>query len=204
MTVETPEPGFVHHFTPWLLLKSKLLSTVLGLDIELESREFTVGPFSLDLIGKELSTGSTVIIENQYGPTDHTHLGQVLTYAGGTHPTTVVWIAEQFARNIGPGSSGSTGTRSSQQQRVPHRSTPTRSKDCACGRLAVSRQLDAGHAAAAANCHRIRWWDPGRHAEPQSHASMTQSRGKAEPVDDIALFLFSAAHQPAHCGTCHE
>jgi hypothetical protein len=37
-----------------------------------------------------------VIIENQYGPIDHGHLGQILTYAGGTKPTTVVWVAEEF------------------------------------------------------------------------------------------------------------
>ena len=43
----------------------------VGIDIELENREFQVGPFSLDLIGKEVSTGSTVIIENQYGSTNH-------------------------------------------------------------------------------------------------------------------------------------
>src|SRR5205823_812664 len=37
-----------------------------------------------------------VIIENQFGATDHRHLGQLLTYAGGTEPTTVVWVAESF------------------------------------------------------------------------------------------------------------
>jgi hypothetical protein len=89
-------PTEPHHFTPWLLANSEQLSKVLGLDVELEDREVQVGQFSLDLIGKELSTGSTVIIENQYGATDHGHLGQILTYAGGTRPTTIVWIAEQF------------------------------------------------------------------------------------------------------------
>jgi hypothetical protein len=37
-----------------------------------------------------------VIIENQYGWTDHLHLGQIMTYAGGTKPSTIVWVAEQF------------------------------------------------------------------------------------------------------------
>jgi len=59
-------------------------------------RAFRVGKFSLDIIGREVATGSAVIIENQYGPTDHGHLGQILTYAGGTKPTTVVWVAEEF------------------------------------------------------------------------------------------------------------
>ena len=94
--VATVWPTEAHHFTPWLLENGDLLSEVLGMDIELESREYKVGKFSLDIIGREVATGSPVIIENQYGPTDHSHLGQILTYAGGTKPTTVVWVAEEF------------------------------------------------------------------------------------------------------------
>ncbi|MFS8096738.1 DUF4268 domain-containing protein [Lentzea alba] len=89
-------PTEAHHFTPWLLTNADLLSEVLGLDVELESREYKVGKFSLDIIGRELTTGTPVIVENQYGPTDHRHLGQILTYAGGTKPTMIVWIAEHF------------------------------------------------------------------------------------------------------------
>jgi hypothetical protein len=89
-------PTEAHHFTPWLLQNAELLSKVLGLDVELESREYKVGKFSLDIIGREVATGAPVIIENQYGWTDHLHLGQILTYAGGTKPSTIVWVAEQF------------------------------------------------------------------------------------------------------------
>jgi len=89
-------PTEAHHFTPWLLQNGDLLSEVLGIDVELESREYKVGKFSLDIMGREVATGSPVIIENQYGPTDHNHLGQILTYAGGTKPTTVIWVAEEF------------------------------------------------------------------------------------------------------------
>jgi hypothetical protein len=94
--VATVWPTEAQHFTPWLLENGDLLSEVLGMDIELESREYKVGKFSLDIIGREVATGSPVIIENQYGPTDHSHLGQILTYAGGTKPTTVIWVAEEF------------------------------------------------------------------------------------------------------------
>ncbi len=89
-------PTEPHHFTPWLLDNSEELSEILGLDIELEEREHKVGKYSLDLIGRELATDRPVIVENQFGPTDHTHLGQLLTYAGGTRPSTIIWIAEDF------------------------------------------------------------------------------------------------------------
>ena len=89
-------PTEPHHFTPWLLKSSEQLSELLGIDIELEAREHRVGRFSLDLIGKETASGAPVIVENQFGTTDHGHLGQILTYAGGTEPSIVIWVAEAF------------------------------------------------------------------------------------------------------------
>lgn len=89
-------PTEPHHFTPWLLGNGDMLAQALGLDIELEDREHRVGKFSLDIIGREVGGGGRVIVENQFGTTDHAHLGQLLTYAGGTEPTTIIWIAEAF------------------------------------------------------------------------------------------------------------
>ena len=96
LSITSVWPTEPHHFTPWLLANSELLSEVLGMDVELEFREHKVGKFSLDIIGREVATGQPVIVENQFGPTDHQHLGQIMTYAGGTKPATVVWVAEQF------------------------------------------------------------------------------------------------------------
>ena len=73
-----------------------MLGDVLGMDLHLEKAEHKVGGFSLDLIGQDQDTETVVIVENQFGPTDHRHLGQLLTYAGGTSPATIVWIAESF------------------------------------------------------------------------------------------------------------
>lgn len=85
-----------HHFTPWLLNNADTLAEALGMELELERAEHPVGDFSLDLIGTDLATGDRVIIENQLADTDHSHLGQLLTYAAGTDAAAVVWIARNF------------------------------------------------------------------------------------------------------------
>lgn len=84
------------NFTPWLLANVDVLSDLLGMDLVLERAEHPVGDFSLDLIGYDQSTNDVVIVENQLEVSDHTHLGQILTYAAGTAPTTIVWIATGF------------------------------------------------------------------------------------------------------------
>ncbi|OIQ10401.1 DUF4268 domain-containing protein [Neomoorella thermoacetica] len=83
-------------FTPWLKDNIDRLNQVLGLDIEITEREGAVGPFAVDLVGKDLGSGRTVIIENQLEPTDHTHLGQLLTYTAGRGAKIVIWISPQF------------------------------------------------------------------------------------------------------------
>ena len=83
-------------FTPWLLENVDVLGDLLGMELVLEAAEHAVGNFSLDLIGRDEATGGTVIVENQLETSDHTHLGQILTYAAGTDPTTVVWVAAKF------------------------------------------------------------------------------------------------------------
>lgn len=84
-------------FTPWLLENADVLASVLGMpQLRLSAAEHPVGGYNLDLIGTDEVTGETVIVENQLESSDHGHLGQLLTYAGGTDPTTVVWIAPAF------------------------------------------------------------------------------------------------------------
>jgi hypothetical protein len=83
-------------FTPWLLANAEFLGEALGIDIELEAREYPVGDFSLDLFGRDITNECPLIIENQLAETNHTHLGQLLTYAAGTQAATVVWVAPSF------------------------------------------------------------------------------------------------------------
>lgn len=89
-------PGEATHFTPWLLEHADHLAEALGIDLQLERAEHPVGGFSLDLIGVDETNDAVLIVENQLEPTDHTHLGQLLTYAAGTGAATIVWIATRF------------------------------------------------------------------------------------------------------------
>src|SRR5436309_16021981 len=70
-------------FTPWLAQAEnlKLLGETIGIELECEAQEKQVGPFRADILCKDTATDSWVLIDNQLERTDHTHLGQLLTYA---------------------------------------------------------------------------------------------------------------------------
>lgn len=96
--LRTAWPDEAKNFTPWLADEENLglLGSILGLQLELEAVEKQVGPFSADILAKECNTGRWVLIENQIEMTDHSHLGQILTYAAGLDVAIVVWIARSF------------------------------------------------------------------------------------------------------------
>jgi hypothetical protein len=58
--------------------------------------EASVGDFACDIEAREVGTNRPVIIENQLESTNHTHLGQLLTYAAGLDAAVVVWISPEF------------------------------------------------------------------------------------------------------------
>ncbi len=86
-------------FTPWLAQEENLvlLGDVLGIDLELEAVEQSVGPFRADILCKDTLSEDWVLVENQLERTDHTHLGQLITYAAGLNAVTIVWIAARAA-----------------------------------------------------------------------------------------------------------
>ncbi|MEX1040943.1 MAG: DUF4268 domain-containing protein [Pirellulaceae bacterium] len=85
-------------FTPWLAEDEniQLLSETIGIDLEVEAIEKNVGPFRADILCKDTTTDQWVLIENQLEKTDHTHLGQLITYAAGLNTVTIVWVSRRF------------------------------------------------------------------------------------------------------------
>jgi len=84
-------------FTPWLSENLDLLAEALQIDeLELKGTEVAAGDFRLDILAND-AEGNPVLIENQFGATDHRHLGQLISYvASQSGQATVVWVAERF------------------------------------------------------------------------------------------------------------
>ncbi|CCE98414.1 hypothetical protein SFHH103_03923 [Sinorhizobium fredii HH103] len=84
-------------FTPWLAENLDLLGEALGIgELELKSTEVPAGEFRLDILAED-ENGNPVLIENQFGKTDHNHLGQLITYmASQRKDATAIWIAEKI------------------------------------------------------------------------------------------------------------
>ncbi len=81
-------------FTPWVAKNLDYLSEALDFDeLELDQVEVVVGRYRCDI--KASSGGRVVAIENQLEPSDHTHLGQLLTYLVGMDADIGVWICAE-------------------------------------------------------------------------------------------------------------
>lgn len=88
-----------HNFTVWLSQNLDRLSEVLGITLELEGTEVQLGSFYADILARNVGAeegADRVLIENQLEPSDHRHLGQILTYLAGAKVSTVVWVSPDF------------------------------------------------------------------------------------------------------------
>lgn len=81
-------------FTPWLAKNIDILGETLGIELSVVEREADVGEhFEADLLA-EGPNGDYVVIENQFGKSDHDHLGKVITYFANLEAKAAVWICE--------------------------------------------------------------------------------------------------------------
>ena len=84
-----------HNFTVWLENNIEALSDRLGFSLNVLEREKSVGSFNVDLFCEDIQ-GDYVIIENQLERTDHTHLGQLMTYLVNLDAKTAIWVATEI------------------------------------------------------------------------------------------------------------
>ena len=80
-------------FTPWLRSHIEELDKVLGIGLTNPRSEVGAGDFSIDLVA-DTNLGD-VVIENQFGRSDHRHLGQLVTYLSHRDVQRAIWIVEK-------------------------------------------------------------------------------------------------------------
>ena len=86
-----------HDFTPWLAKNLRLISEILSIELELEGTEIAIaGGYRADILCRDRSDNSRVLIENQLEWADLHHLGQVMAYLSGLDAKVVIWIARGF------------------------------------------------------------------------------------------------------------
>ena len=78
-------------FTPWLEESLDVLNDVLDITLSGAEREQSAGSFSVDLVAED-DSGNPVIIENQFGKSDHDHLGKLITYLTAIDAKAAIWI----------------------------------------------------------------------------------------------------------------
>lgn len=80
-------------FTPWLNQNIELLNDAIGLKLDQDeaAREQPAGDFKVDLVTND-GQGNRVIIENQLEASDHSHLGQLVTYASALDAKIAIWV----------------------------------------------------------------------------------------------------------------
>lgn len=84
----------------WLVTDEglSLIAEDIGVQVEEPQRECHPGDFRCDIVGQALGEpGHVVVIENQFGKTNHDHLGKLLTYASSNSAMTAIWLAETIS-----------------------------------------------------------------------------------------------------------
>lgn len=81
-------------FSKWLSSNLDYLSEAIGINLNFIGREVPAGPFSADILAED-AEGTSYIIENQLERTDHSHLGQIITYMSNLDAKCAIWITKE-------------------------------------------------------------------------------------------------------------
>ncbi len=87
-------------FSDWLITEDglALIAEDIGVEVEDPLREHGLGDFPCDIVGHALGQPNhKIVIENQFGRTDHDHLGKLLTHAAMHSAMTGIWLAEKVS-----------------------------------------------------------------------------------------------------------
>lgn len=79
--------------TPWLCENIDVIGDSIGTQLTNATREQSTGSFNVDIKAED-AEGNIVIIENQFGNSDHDHLGKLITYLASFEARTAIWITE--------------------------------------------------------------------------------------------------------------
>ncbi len=79
--------------TPWLCANIDVIGEAINMELSNGECEQTTGNFYVD-IKAENSNGDMVIIENQFGASNHDHLGKLITYLTSFEAKVAIWIVE--------------------------------------------------------------------------------------------------------------
>jgi hypothetical protein len=85
-------------FTPWLSTHLDVLKKSTGLTLELDRKEANFGPpwGRVDILAKQVESSAAVVIENQYGTSDHDHFVRLMGYATASGADILIWVAQSF------------------------------------------------------------------------------------------------------------
>lgn len=93
-------PNEEKDFNPWLADEGiRSLGDSVGLYLDFANKEVSAGQFRADVICHDQSDGDhpqIVVIENQLGPSDHDHLGKLITYGAVLNADVCIWVATGF------------------------------------------------------------------------------------------------------------
>lgn len=79
--------------TPWLCENIDVIGDIIGIQLTNAFREQSTGSFNVDIRAEDME-GNIVIVENQFGNSDHDHLGKLITYLSSFEAKTAIWIVE--------------------------------------------------------------------------------------------------------------